>query len=50
MKFLIHLKGIIDKMFKFIIGMLIGGFIVHLKPNIVNDIMNLVCSLSDKCL
>ena len=37
-------------MIKLIVGMLIGGFIVHLKPNIVNDIINLVCSLTDKCL
>lgn len=37
-------------MIKLIIGMLIGGFIVHLKPNIVNDIIVMVCSLSDKCL
>ena len=37
-------------MIKLVVGMLIGGFIVHLKPNIVNDIIIWVCSLTDKCL
>ena len=27
------------KMIKFIIGMIIGGYIIHINPNIVNDII-----------
>jgi len=26
-------------MIKFIIGMIIGGYIIHINPNIVNDII-----------
>ena len=42
MKFLIHLKDIITKMIKFIIGIILGGYIIHINPNIVNDIFMLV--------
>ena len=27
-------------MFKFIIGMIVGGFIVHMNPNILIDILS----------
>jgi len=32
-------------MFKFILGMIVGGFIVHMNPNILVDILSFLLQL-----
>ena len=36
-------------MFKFVVGLIVGGFIVHTNTNIVNDVLVFVCRLCNMC-
>ena len=45
MKIFVKSTNPIIKMFKFILGMIVGGFIVHMNPDILIDILSFLLQL-----